>query len=122
MDTRGRLITTLSRVARQPKPAPDLEQPAAPELGAGPATAPGDAEQAASLTVPPEQVAESPGISEDSPPTDAAEAEAATVESATEPVPFRRRPASRRARRRPLRPRWQRASARARLRRPASRR
>jgi len=86
MDTRGRLITTLSRVARQTRPAPDPEQPAAPELGAGPATVPGGAEQAASLTVPPEQVVESPGISEGSPPMDAEKAEATSVESAAEPV------------------------------------
>ena len=77
MDTRGRLITTLSRVARQTRPAPDPEPPAAPEAHAGPATVPGGAEQAASLTVPPEQVVESPGISEGSPPTDEALAEAA---------------------------------------------
>ena len=36
MDTRGRLITTLSRVARQPKPAADPE--VAPEAAAAPAT------------------------------------------------------------------------------------
>lgn len=63
MDTRGRLITTLSRVARQAKPAPDPEQPSAPDVGAGPATAPGGDEQAAE------------------PPTDAAKAETATAEA-----------------------------------------
>lgn len=84
MDTRGRLITTLSRVARQTRPAPDPEAPAAPEMGAGPATVPGSPEQAASLTVSTEQVAESPGIGEGSPlpEPEAAESVATPVDAA----------------------------------------
>ena len=68
MDTRGRLITTLSRVARQPRPAPDAEAPAA-------------AEEAAPAPAPTEQVAEPPAIGEGAPPP-----EAATAESSTTPV------------------------------------
>ena len=78
MDTRGRLITTLSRVARQTRPAPDAEAAAAPEASAGPAPVPGEAEQAE----------ESPDISEGSPPTEEAMAEAAPEgEMAPTPIP-----------------------------------
>ncbi len=77
MDTRGRLITTLSRVARQTRPAPDPETPAAPEADAGPAAVPGGDEQAASPSAPSEPIAESPGTGEGSPPPEAEAAEAA---------------------------------------------
>ena len=78
MDTRGRLITTLSRVARQTKPAPDPEAASAPDVTA----------QAASLTVPPDQVAESPGISEGTPASEEAMAEAsAEAGTAAPPAP-----------------------------------
>ncbi|MGZ3446067.1 MAG: tetratricopeptide repeat protein [Myxococcaceae bacterium] len=85
MDTRGRLITTLSRVARQTRPAQDPEAPAAPEASAGPGTVTAGAEQAASPGVPPDEVTESPGISEESPPpeAEAAEAVATPVEPET---------------------------------------
>ncbi len=85
MDTRGRLITTLSRVARQARPPPDPEAPAAPEASAGPPTVPGEVEPAAATTVPPEPVAESPGISEGAAPTEAAMADAG-AESAPAPA------------------------------------
>ena len=85
MDTRGRLITTLSRVARQSKPTPDSEAPAAPEASAGPAAVTGEAEQSDSLTVPPEQVAGSPGIGEGSPPSEPATAEGESVATPVAP-------------------------------------
>ncbi|HUM11198.1 MAG TPA: DEAD/DEAH box helicase [Myxococcaceae bacterium] len=81
MDTRGRLITTLSRVARQARPAPDPEAPAAPEASAGPVTVPGEAEQAAATTVPPEPVAEEAAMADagaESAPAPAAPAEASS--------------------------------------------
>jgi hypothetical protein len=68
MDTRGRLITTLSRVARQTKPEADPEAPAAPE--APPAT------EGAQEAVPAEAAAESPVVEE----TAATEAEAPAAE------------------------------------------
>ncbi len=76
MDTRGRLITTLSRVARQTKPESEPDGPAAPEEGAGPATVPGEAVQA-----------EPAGTGEGSPPAEEASAEAAgETESAATPA------------------------------------
>ena len=97
MDTRGRLITTLSRVARQTRPAPDPETPAAPEADAGPAAVPGGDEQAASPSVPPEPVAESPGTGEGSPPPEAEAAEAAPAAAIRSPLRPSRRPTLRAA-------------------------
>jgi tetratricopeptide (TPR) repeat protein len=65
LDTRGRLITTLSRVSRQTRPVAEPEPPAAPEASAGPD--PDAAGQAESLTVPAEQATSDQGISESSP-------------------------------------------------------
>jgi len=60
MDTRGRLITTLSRVARQTKPAPDSEPAPAPEAAAVPA---GAAEEAAPVAA---EASPEPGAAEPS--------------------------------------------------------
>ena len=79
MDTRGRLITTLSRVARQPRPAPDAEAPAPAEAVAGPSEAPAAAEEAASAPAPAEQIAESSGMGEGAPPPEPATAESSTA-------------------------------------------
>jgi tetratricopeptide (TPR) repeat protein len=78
MDARGRLITTLSRVARQPRPAPDAEAPATPEASATPKVA-GSAEEAASPETPPAQVGESPGTSQEAPPSEASASEPASA-------------------------------------------
>lgn len=92
MDTRGRLITTLSRVARQPRPAPDAEPPAAPEASAGPATTPEGGEQ----TEPPavaeeheaaaEQEVPASGVDQGAAPEEPAAAEPVTVEASAAPA------------------------------------
>jgi tetratricopeptide (TPR) repeat protein len=64
MDSRGRLITTLSRLARQTRPAPEPEPAAAPEASAGPATGTGEAEQADPDSDSPVQVGEETPSSE----------------------------------------------------------
>ena len=80
MDTRGRLITTLSRVARQTKPAPDPEATAPIEASAAPTAAPGEAEQGAEIAVAPDAAADVPGATEEAPPVEA------SAESAETPV------------------------------------
>ena len=85
MDTRGRLITTLSRVARQTKPAPDPEAPAPTEASAEPTAAPGEAEQVAEVAVAPDPAADVPSVSEEAPPAEPPPAEA-SAESAETPV------------------------------------
>jgi tetratricopeptide (TPR) repeat protein len=75
LDTRGRLITTVSRVSRQTRP---VAEPEAPGTSPGPTTVPDGAEQVASgaeepasPTVPPEQAASEQGSAEESPPEEA---------------------------------------------------
>jgi tetratricopeptide (TPR) repeat protein len=83
MDTRGRLITTLSRVARQTKPAPDPESTAPLEASAAPSEGASGEEQPAPETVVPEQEADSTDSGESSP-AEAATAEAESGATATE--------------------------------------
>lgn len=91
MDTRGRLITTLSRVARQTKPAPDPEAPALTEVSAETTAAPGEAEQVAEVAVAPDAAADVPAVSEEAP---AVEASAESAETPVEPAVSEEAPAA----------------------------
>jgi len=66
LDTRGRLITTLSRVSRQTRPA-EGESPAAPEATAAATAVPDGSAQAESLTVPAEEATSEQGVHEGAP-------------------------------------------------------